>query len=178
MAYEKLMSAMKSDKKDSIDFILASETYLNEFIFNYDDISSLCLNGGKYLLTELPYNIDMTTSIYNNVQRLINNFNVIPVLAHIDRYPFLMKDQENLIELLNMGCLCQMNILSLCNFSIRKKLLDYIKKGYIHFLGTDFHKPPFDNVAFNKALKILSKKIGDDYINIFNKYVKDIHFNK
>jgi protein-tyrosine phosphatase len=174
-AYEKLMQELKNDNKDTVNFILASETYLNDFIFNYEDISGLCLNGGKYLLTELPYNSDMTTSVYNSIQRLINNFNVIPILAHIDRYPFLMKNPENLIDLMDMGCLCQMNIFSLCSFSLRKKLLDYIKNDYIHFLGTDFHKPPFETVNFKRALNFISKKIGDEYINILDKNTKNLH---
>lgn len=175
-AYENLASEMKNKNKNTVSFILASETYLNDFIFNYYDISALCLNGSKFLLTELPYNMHMTDSIYNSVKRLINNFNITPVLAHIDRYPFLVKKPENLIELIDMGCLCQMNIFSLCNFALRKKLLNYMKNGCIHFLGTDFHKPPFDSDRHKKALYLIASKIGENYIQTLDENVREIHF--
>ena len=170
-AFEKLISVTET----KIKLILASETYLSDYIFNYDNISDLCVSE-KYILTELPYSTDYLESTYNSVLRLINNFNVIPILAHIDRYPFLMKSSDNLHKFLDLGCLVQINISSLCNFFLRKKLLNYIENDYIHVIGTDFHRLPFDSKIYKKSLNIISKKIGEEYIQNFITNANNIIF--
>jgi len=65
-----------------------------------------------------------------------------PVLAHPERYEYLMAKKSIFDELKNMGCLFQLNLLSLAGYygRIARELADYlISKDYIDFAGTDLH---------------------------------------
>ena len=65
-----------------------------------------------------------------------------PILAHPERYEYLMAKKSLFDELKSMGCLFQLNLLSLAGYygKIPGELAAYlISKNYIDFAGTDLH---------------------------------------
>ena len=65
-----------------------------------------------------------------------------PILAHPERYNFLVSHKEMYDELKEAGCYFQLNLLSLTHYygKITNDLAQYlIKKKYIDLLGTDLH---------------------------------------
>lgn len=65
-----------------------------------------------------------------------------PVLAHPERYGFLHPQKEYYSRLQELGCLFQVNILSLAGYYKRpvQEAAEYLlRKEMIHFLGTDLH---------------------------------------
>jgi protein-tyrosine phosphatase len=65
-----------------------------------------------------------------------------PVLAHPERYEYLTAKKSIFDELKNMGCLFQLNLLSLTGYygKIANELADYlVTKNYVDFAGTDLH---------------------------------------
>lgn len=129
----------ESEKNKFPKLHVSSEVYLESILFNYDDLTPLTMDmGGKFMLTELLYEDNLTTSTQTMLRQLIYSRNIVPVLAHIDRYPFLMKE-KNLYSLLEMGCVAQMNLSSMSDFFKRKKLTKYLEKGYIGVIGSDIH---------------------------------------
>jgi tyrosine-protein phosphatase YwqE len=65
-----------------------------------------------------------------------------PVLAHPERYAYLIRKKEVFDQLKDSGCLFQLNLLSLTgNYGdIVQQLADYLlKKNYYDFAGTDLH---------------------------------------
>ena len=65
-----------------------------------------------------------------------------PVLAHPERYEYLSSQKTLIDDLKSMGCLFQLNILSLTGYygKISAELAAYlISKNYIDFAGTDLH---------------------------------------
>ena len=122
---------------------LASEVYLEPIIFNNEDLTPLTVDmSGRFMLTELLYEKEFTNSTEAMVRQLVYSYNLVPILAHIDRYPFLMKER-NLYHLLEMGCVAQINLSSLTNFFKRKKLFKYLEKGYIGVIGSDIHNKSY-----------------------------------
>ncbi len=141
-----LANAVKSAQESGKKFPqlhVAAEVYLEPIIFNNDDLTPLTLDSkGKFMLTELLYEDELTHSTESMVRQLVYSYNIVPILAHVDRYPFLMKE-KNLLRLLDMGCVAQMNVSSLSGFFQRKKLLKYVEKGYIGVIGTDIHNKTY-----------------------------------
>ncbi len=122
---------------------LGCEVYLEPIIFNYDDLTPLTIDlGGKFILTELLYDEELTNSTMSMLNKLVYSHNLIPILAHIDRYPFLMKE-KTLVSLLDMGCIAQINVSALTKFFTRKKLIKYLEKGYIGVIGSDIHNKSY-----------------------------------
>ncbi len=65
-----------------------------------------------------------------------------PVIAHPERYNYLYSNKKWYDEMKELGCLFQLNILSLTSYygRIAQDLARYlIKKEYINFVGTDLH---------------------------------------
>jgi protein-tyrosine phosphatase len=68
--------------------------------------------------------------------------NYLPVIAHPERYAYLEHNKAFYDELKDIGCLFQMNMLSLSGHYGRsvQELAHYlIKKGYYDLVGTDLH---------------------------------------
>lgn len=141
-----LAKAIKTNQESGKKFPqlhVAAEVYLEPIIFNNNDLTPLTLDSkGKFMLTELIYEDELTHSTESMVRQLVYSYNIVPILAHIDRYPFLMKE-KNLLHLLDMGCVAQINVSSLSGFLQRKKLLKYMEKGYIGVIGTDIHNKTY-----------------------------------
>lgn len=115
--------------------------YLGSEIYYYDNLSEdlknnkiIAMNNTKYLLIEFStrYNIGIIDKLYD-----IKVLGYIPIIAHIERYPYLTSDDYDKIH--NMGCMIQVNTKSF-NEKIYKKCIKYLlKKKYIDFIGTDCH---------------------------------------
>lgn len=87
-----------------------------------------------------------------------------PVLAHPERYQYLENNKEFFDELKTLGCLFQLNLLSLTNYYGRSvhALAQYlIKKGYYNLAGTDLHHLQHLNRLSDPGLEAELKKVLD-----------------
>lgn len=139
------------------------ECFMHDYIFNTEDITPLCLQGTQYLLTELSYRAEDGENMLKLIEKLVLAHNVTPVLAHVERYPYIMRDERFFRRFIEIGCLAQVNLQSFSRFFLKKRLADYLNKGYINFLGTDTHRKPFDVDIHEKAVGYLEKCFGADW---------------
>ncbi len=146
---------------------LGAECYLHEYLFSAQNITPLCIEGTRYLLSELSYRKQDGMTMLELAARTASTYNVIPVLAHIERYPYVLNDEKMLLRFRDIGCLMQVNLASFGELFVRTRLLKYLQKGYIHFLGTDTHRLPFDDKTTLKAISFLEKNLGEDWRDMF-----------
>jgi protein-tyrosine phosphatase len=140
---------------------LGAELYLTDAIFNYEDARALCYTGTDLLLTELQYAERFTGPAEKRLFRLADEFGVRPVLAHVDRYRFFMKDPALLEELAQAGFLLQWNISSAMGFFGRRRFRRFYEKGLVHFLGEDIHRSVQDADKRREELEKLSARLPD-----------------
>lgn len=140
----------------------ACELYFTDYIFNCEDLSPLCVRSGRYLLTELPFFCDFSRLVFDRIARLIADGNVVPILAHIERYDRLMRDRDCLERLIGLGCLAQINLDSLADSRMRQRrvLLDYLRDGLVHVVGTDCHNMTTRPPRFREGMEVLLQKAG------------------
>ena len=150
--------------KQGLTLIPASETYLSELLFNYSDISPLCIGNTDYFLLELPYKAKWDKSVFNSVERLISTFDIIPVIAHVERYAPIQAKPKLIQELIDMDCLIQLNASSVVDNASRKFAFKLLKKGYVDFLGTDVHNTTTRKPEYAAAVKLISEKLGEDVV--------------
>jgi protein-tyrosine phosphatase len=155
-----------------IQLIPASETILHEYLLHYSDLGELCIENTRYLLLELPYQRKMGPKDYENISRLIDYYNIIPIIAHVERYHTIKTRQMKI--LIRMGCILQLNAVALLNKKTRKKALRYIKKGYIDVIGSDCHDMQKRPPNMSEALKLIEKKLGAPYCERLKDQSKDI----
>lgn len=151
-------AAFKRISHADFSMTLGSETYLTESLFSYEYLGDLCLGKGKHLLLELPYTSKWGSSVYRQIDRLIDKYQVIPIIAHVERYEAIAKDREGIQQkLVDLGCLLQFNLESFIGAWSRGSSLRMFKHGWVDFLASDCHNlttrpPAWDQEIFSKPV--------------------------
>lgn len=100
------------------------------------------LPGDKHILVECgwtqpPFHLD------GLIYELRDKHNLIPVLAHPERYPYWQHHQENYERLHNLGVLFQVNLLSLAGHYDKrcKQAAEWLlAHDMVDFVGSDLHR--------------------------------------
>lgn len=160
-AYERLCRALPSD---SPEIIPAAEVYISKYLFGNDDLSEICAGDTKYAFIEHPFSEEFSDSALERLSSLIIDYGITPILVHIERYRSLMDDTDTLDELIDLGCLTQVNISSFADAhrSIRKKLFKYLESGRISFIGSDCHNTSTRPPDYQGGAKEIVKKLGEE----------------
>ena len=164
---DELINRFESFKKEfsdyNISFYLGSEIYYYSNMI--DDLKNgklLTINNSKYVLVE--FSTEIETDITNIVYDLkINGY--IPIIAHIERYPYL--DLKSYDEIKKNGGLIQINSKSFERKIYNKKLKYLLKKDLVDFISSDCHNAK-RNCDFEYAKKYIAKKFKNKYEKFFN----------
>lgn len=164
IAYEKFLN----HKPQNINIVLGAEVFVTKFLFSNDNLSQITYGKSKYILTEFSYSSQFSEKSLNQMLMLIENYNLIPVIPHVERYSTLMSDISVLRELRDMGVLIQTNAASYGKKSPifkRKKLLKLIDKGMIDVLGTDAHSMTHNSPEhYSQAVACIADKCGKNAV--------------
>ncbi|MBQ8428089.1 MAG: hypothetical protein IJX18_02415 [Clostridia bacterium] len=118
---------------------LGAEVYVSERLpINVESLKTLCVEGTRYLLIELPFVKKWERSIYEKISDIFEH-DCIPVLAHVDRYAAFIDKPQRLLDFINMGCLLQVNASAFWQKPVQNFAFTLLKKGYVHAIGTDMH---------------------------------------
>lgn len=177
----KLFRKLKREiKKNNIDIniYLGNEVYIDENIISlYKEISTI--NNSRYILIELPLNTK-----YSLLEEVIYNLrknNLIPIIAHPERYTAYYKDYDFFSDLIDKGCLLQANIGSLYgNYGrhAKKMLKGFLKRDMITFFGSDIHHDSsniYEKNIKRDLLKIVKNtdKVEDLLVGNTDKVIKN-----
>lgn len=125
----------------------------------------LTLAGSKYLLMELPLSTNVRY-LDMIIFKLIEN-NIIPIIAHPERYKFIQEDPSKVRELIDSGCLIQSNIGSILGIygGKAKKTIKYLlKNDLIDFVATDTHRKNTIYPLLEKGIKKIEKITGKEKV--------------
>lgn len=161
-----------------VNVCVGAEVYVSRYLFNNTDLSDLCYGNSKYILCEFGFNSRFEEHTMGHLYRLVNNYGLTPVLTHVERYTNLMKSEKLLRNLVDLGVIVQSNIEAYKSFTLRRKLIKYLNKGYIHILGTDCHSVQRGNPdEYMNVINLIKDKCGQDCVNLIVEHSKEI-FNK
>ncbi len=114
--------------------LMGAEVLICPGLEGMEGLADLCVEGTRVLLLEMPFTSDhWDDHLYATIRR-IRRMSIIPVLAHVDRYP-----RDLIEELFEDGMVGQLNATSLDRFFKPKHLLRWIDEGNIVALGSDLH---------------------------------------
>ena len=155
---DKLQQILDKDKIN-VKLHIGMEVYITDNLIDLlKQNKLLTLANSKYLLMELPLNtnvqyLDMV------IFKLIEN-NIIPIIAHPERYKFVQEDPSKVRELIDSGCLIQSNIGSILGIYGKKakKTIKYLlKNDLINFIATDTHRKNTIYPLLEKGIKKIEK---------------------
>lgn len=168
---DKLQQILDKDKIN-VKLHIGMEVYITDNLIDLlKQNKLLTLANSKYLLMELPLNtnvqyLDMV------IFKLIEN-NIIPIIAHPERYKFVQEDPSKVRELIDSGCLIQSNIGSILGIYGKKakKTIKYLlKNDLINFIATDTHRKntiyPLLEKGIKKIKKITGKEKAEELTNL------------
>lgn len=159
---------LKPHIPDGMRVLVGAEVYATRFMFNGDDFSGACLGKSRYIMTEHSYEARFTEHTMRYFQRLIEEYNMIPILPHFERYITLMDDPSIIYELKDMGVIIQTNASSYSkdtSFFAKRKRIKLIKEGLVDIIGTDVHSLRRNTPeAYTEAIEYISQKAGQDVV--------------
>lgn len=152
---------LKKNLPESVQVCLGAEVYVTSYLFNNRDLSMLCYGNSKYILTEFPYQMSYDDRFTDMLFKIQNNYGLIPVIPHIERFPNLFNDLNAMEELVYSGVKIQTNASSFKGFTQKRKILKRIDRGLIHILGTDAHSMERgDPNLYLNACSLIAEKLG------------------
>lgn len=159
--------AIKELGQVNIKLIPASETFLHGYLFHYSDLGALCIENTDYMLIELPFSSKWDDDIYTMIGNLTLYYNIIPIVAHIERYPAVKRSSRCIKKLKDYGCLMQLNTSSLLDTRLSKDAVKYIRKGFIDLLGSDCHNMTSRLPVIKDAIRKIDESTGPEYYRSF-----------
>jgi len=148
-------------QKTGVKLYIGNEVYLSRNVIKLLKQGKIStINNTKYILFEMPLNLKPMN--YIELIREMLDYNLIPILAHPERYSYIQKDMNVAEELAEMGVLFQANYGSLIGMygkeakNTVKKLLKY---DMVHFFATDAHKANTVYEFLPDVLKKLKKLV-------------------
>ena len=134
------------------------------------DLSVLAFAKSNYILIEFPttcHPAGIDETLYGVRQR-----GYTPILAHVERYPFVAEDPTLLYNWVSEGCLAQINasgLLRECRTAhCLQKLLDW---NLVHLLCTDAHsmdtRPPNLAAGYSKLPSSITRRLRRNGIEVY-----------
>lgn len=125
------------------------------------------LNNTRYVLFELPMNTKvmyLDEVIFNLI-----SMDLVPIIAHPERYSYVQKNPNLLIDYIELGVLFQSNYASIIGYygkEAKNTVIKLLKNNMIHFLGTDNHRSNTIYADMNSILEELKKVISEEKIEL------------
>lgn len=145
-----------------INLYLGNEVYISDSIPSLLKTDISTINNSKYLLMEFP--MARKSVIIEEVLDELEDSDIIPIIAHPERYLAYYKDYEFFYKLKERGCYLQSNIGSLYNEygrKAKKMLKELLKRNLIDFFGSDIHSPN-QEIYIRPIKKDLLKIVKDE----------------
>ena len=156
-----ILNKVIKDNNIDIELYSGNEVYISsDIVEQIENDKVYTLGNSKYVLIELPM-----FGKLNNVEAIIDELiykGYIPIIAHPERYEFVSKDQQELIDLKNIGVLFQINIGSIVGVygkEAQKRVVKLLKNDMVHFIATDSHNSKTIYSIHEKANKKIKKII-------------------
>lgn len=151
-----------------ISLIAGSETVLNEYLFHYPDLKQLCIENTEYILIELPFGRKWKPEVFDQLDRLINYYGLIPIIAHVERYRAARR-KKVIKRLIEAGCLIQLNASTVLDRKSWRRASGYLKSRLIDLLASDCHntekRPPNLSAAYLK----ISAELGEQTAKLLDR---------
>lgn len=151
-----------------IKILRGAELMFTPNMDNYD-LSDFTIEGTDYLLIELSTKRNEPDLEYTLSAIIANGY--IPILAHIERYSYLIDNSQRLINLIEMGVLMQVNAKSLYD----KKRYPFIEKlisnKFVHLIASDAHD------MSSRVPNLVKKNVKSEYISNQNSVINNLIVN-
>ncbi len=138
-------------------FKLGAEVFFSPQLCELD-AGDLCMEGTPYMLIEFP--VTHRPHFIRQTFSALEDKGIYPIIAHVERYPYMMDDPQLLYELVAAGAYAQINAGALLRTGQTKQLLNLLKWELAHVIATDTHSLDKRPPQMGAAMKLIESKLG------------------
>lgn len=141
-------------------FKLGSEVFYSPKLMQMD-VRPLCLEGTTILLLELS-----TRYRPQFFREALNHFQaegIIPLIAHVERYPYVMDDPGILADWVEAEAYAQVNAGTLLRGGRQRQMaVNLLKWGLVHVIASDTHSPDKRPPQLKEAMGEVQSLLGGE----------------
>lgn len=175
-AYRDLMEATKDLDVPEL-FLGAEVLYCGVGLSQIDDVEKLCLGNGRCLLVETLKGV-WDSAFIMDMNKLMAEQNITPVIAHVERYIGSRKNRKILSFLQRDGILIQSNASVFLQRKTLRKGLKMLQQKKIQLLGSDCHNLTERIPNLSGAMTVIGDKLGMQYAEMLTARAKEIVFSE
>ena len=161
---ERYQSFLEELKEKGIDM----DIRLGAEIYYYPGLKQDLLSGKALTMDESKYVlVEFSTRTETNVSEIVYELvmaGFTPIIAHIERYPYLKK--EDYFDIKEAGGLIQINSGSFSRFSSRGLIKYLLKNDLVDYVATDAHDNSKRKVDFSFVHTYIKKKHPELYTKL------------
>lgn len=172
-SYESVKRYINEKHMDVPGIVLGAEVALTPDIPQIVDLEKLCIGDTNTILIELPYN-GYYEWINYAIYDIISKRELVPVLAHFERFCTDKFRFEKLETLLSLEVKVQINTDSILNWKSFKMIKRLAKMGKIDVIGSDAHNMTTRRSTFAQGVKRFEKRFGKDYLELLDENAKNL----
>lgn len=135
------LRAAMTDANLHIEVEAAAEYFIDRHLDSLIEANDILSFGhARFVLIEMSF-VSISPNLEDVIFALITR-GYQPILAHPERYMYLVNQKSIFARLTSLGCLMQVNILSLLGYygkAVQNWAFFLIKADLVSFLGTDLH---------------------------------------
>ena len=144
-ALQQLREAMLFSEEVYPNVIAGAEILYFPGISEAEGIDRLRIENSRCILIEPPMS-PWSEDMLDDIQQLGMNFDLIPVIAHVNRYMSVLKDNSLMDRIRQRDMIVQVNGSYFLNPKTQKAAIGNLKAGKIGVIGSDCHnmesRPP------------------------------------
>ncbi len=164
LAYQTLTEAVSQESVPAPQLLLGAELYLDHDVSRHTGLKRLCLGASSCVLMEFPTEKDFPKHGEEWFYEM-NYRGIVPVIAHIDRYPFW---KDVLEALSSLRIYYQINASAFLTFSGRRLIHKLMKYGYPYIVSSDMHSVHARPCNMKAAYAIAEKSYKEQAIELFD----------
>lgn len=153
-------------KQESIEVQLVSgaEVMYYPGMSRWEQLPQLTLGSSQYVLIEFPGN-RLTDSMLLEVESIYTERELIPILAHVERYLQPIHAKELLRRLDELPCLLQINASYIIDRHTKKTALNFLKQGRVQLIGSDCHSSTWRKPTMDQVFDILNESLDSSVLD-------------
>lgn len=163
--FDKLTEA-KTHENIKIDLYLGNEVFCHEGMENgLKDGTILTLNGTNHVLIEFFPGVAGAT--IKNAVMTLSSAGYVPILAHVERYAYVVSHPDEIGILKSMGARIQINagtFLGAMGSGARRFAEDAVSEELVDYIGSDAHDVMRRTTNVSDAVRSLYRKFDPEYV--------------
>ena len=160
-SFERLQEVMGDEPLPKLR--LGAEVYFYHGMSNSEILKEFVISGTRCILVEMP-SPPWTERMYMELADIYNKLDIIPVVAHIDRYIRPLRTYGIPQKLALLPVLVQASGSFCTTNNTRRLAMKLLKEDKIHLLGSDAHNLTSRPPELDKARNAIVKHLGESVL--------------